>query len=235
MADLYISRIFGDDWKNYELQGFSTTVLSDIDQKFGNCSGITWDGANLWETNYTDDILIKHAGWIDAWTNEGAMPASQPSGMTCNKERIFSCDNGTDKIYTHVGFTNSVDSSFDAPASNPWGLCHDGLNLMSCDATSGYVYFHYKETGALRSGTYLAPDDIPLAIGWDGANVIIGAYGGVNNKIYKMIGKTSSVDVSYDTSDFWSGTFIGFVGSITLDDIDVRLSVKEYVPKIQIF
>ena len=127
---------------------------------------------------------------------------------------VLSCDR-TGKNYLHAGFTTTIDASFNGAGGNPTGATAQEASYVDIDTSDDKAH-RYKGFSSTLLDCFTNPIVTPKGIDWDGKLLFTGDQS-VNDKIYRHIGFTSSINDSLNTQSI-DGTLAGVAwdGSDTL-------------------
>jgi hypothetical protein len=65
----------------YKVEGFSNTVLDSFSDHWAN-AGLTWDGTDLYDSNYSRDDISHRDGFSSTKLETIASPSTDPTGLT---------------------------------------------------------------------------------------------------------------------------------------------------------
>lgn len=99
----------------YQQTGKTSTVHTSFSTVGTNASGITFDGTDLWTTDFGTDVIYRHSGKTSTISASFAAMANGPQGLGWDGDNLWECDDGEEKIYKHSGRTATITTSFDAP------------------------------------------------------------------------------------------------------------------------
>ena len=74
-------------------------VIDSFAALTNNSTGLTWDGTNLWNTNFVDDKMYKLNPATGAEISSFAGPSANPDDLAWDGTYLWSCDSATDTIY----------------------------------------------------------------------------------------------------------------------------------------
>lgn len=101
--------------------------------------GLTYDGANLWASDFNFDLIVKMDLSGNAVSSYPA-PSTGSSGMAWDGTYLWMSDTNTDLIYKIDPSSGATVSTFSAPSGNSTGLTFDGQYLWSTDIGTNMVY-----------------------------------------------------------------------------------------------
>src|SRR3990167_9817298 len=161
----------------YKHDGFTTDILDSYLRAMTNEEmGLSWDGANVLQANYTTDLIYVMTGF--SATVESSFAATNPSDLAFDGTNVIMSDHTT--ITRFVGKTASIDATFTPQNSgSARGVGWDGTNAMTSYYGSGgagqgrcYLYVGFSDTvDTTLDGSYAAWE--PRQMGWDSDNLIL--------------------------------------------------------------
>ena len=185
-------------------------------------TGIAWDGAHFWNTDFTSQNLYRLSPTGAVETVFGLPPdVDVPGDLTWDgahlwmvdeqQARAYQVDTGTGNALRFITLPDSASSD-----PNSFGIAWDGQYLWNSDYTdSGHIYQLDTVSGAVVA-QFVPPRNQILGIAWDGAylwGVDVASMTG-----YKMSVPSGSVvdsfawQVSYPLGLEWDGQYLWNVG-----------------------
>ena len=161
----------------YKHDGFTTDILDSYLRAMTNEEmGLSWDGANVLQANYTTDLIYVMTGF--SATVESSFAAVEASDLAYDGTNVIMSDHTT--ITRFVGKSASIDATFTPQNSgSARGVAWDGTNAMTSYYGSGgagqgrcYLYVGFSDTlDQTLDGSYGAWE--PTQCGWDSDNLIV--------------------------------------------------------------
>lgn len=113
---------------------------------FSHPTGLVWQGASLWATDWTEQALfqLEEKGGALAVVKRLALPDTHPTGLALSGNDVFVSDSWARQIkrWQRQGDKLLLTGSWASPGPQPSALYFDGTNLWSADSAKGTIYRH---------------------------------------------------------------------------------------------
>jgi hypothetical protein len=203
------------------ISAFPGEVIKSFDLPGKYCTGITFDGKNIWVTDRKTDLLY----CLDL--NSGAVvrtlqsPGYWPLAMTWDGSALWNSDlkGGTDISEDYKGIIYKIDpkdgkilQTLDAPSKSPVGLAYDGKYLWCIDDISHELIQFSPEDGTTIN-SFSSPASMPSGLVFDGTYLWV--CDRTRNEIYMVSPETGRVilitsspgpyptGLAYDGKNLW--------------------------------
>jgi hypothetical protein len=204
------------------LYAFPGEVLKSFDLPGKYCTGITFDGKNIWVADRKTDLLY----CLDP--NSGAVvrtlqsPGYWPLAMTWDGTALWNSDlkGGTDISEDYKGIIYKIDpndgkilQTLDSPSKSPVGLAYDGKYLWCIDDISHEIIQFSPEDGTTIN-SFSSPASMPSGLVFDG--IYLWVCDRTRNEIYMVSPETGRVilitsspgpyptGLAYDGKNLWN-------------------------------
>ena len=133
--------VYSDSVKDYfvKLDGFTNTMIASISGVFEQSPpDITFDGTNYY---YASGGTVTGVKKVVGFTNtivDSIIPAVAVTGVTCDSDNWYYCQDSLDKYLKCVLFESTVDSSF-THTTRVRGITFDGTDLYGCDPSDDKI------------------------------------------------------------------------------------------------
>lgn len=145
----------------------SGTVVSSIQIPTSSPSGLTFDGTNLWYSDFIERKIYK----IDPITGLQKYSFSScgkyPTGLAFDGTYLWNADKKEYRIYKINRDTGLVVSEIPAPSRWIGGLTYDGEALWCCDEVTNTIYRVDPENGTVLH-QIPTPENETYGVAWDG-------------------------------------------------------------------
>ena len=121
------------------LHAYPGTVIRSFSLPGNFCTGLTFDGTNLWVTDYKTDIIYKLDPASGSILHQIPSPGFWPMGLAWDGEYLWNVDREQRKIYKIDSQDGTVLFTISAPCRNPEGLTWDGTTLWVGDERANTI------------------------------------------------------------------------------------------------
>jgi hypothetical protein len=147
-------------------------VVHYIPAPGSRCQGLTWDGDNLWVSDYDTDFIYKVSPDDGTVLESFPAPDEYIEGLAWDGTYLWAAENGggpsePSTIYQVDVSDGSVVHSFTPPGPWPHGITWDGHNLWIDDFDTKMIDKVDPSTGQVLA-TIPAPGDGSIGLTWDG-------------------------------------------------------------------
>jgi streptogramin lyase len=163
----------------YQLDPATGAVLAVIPYAGGSPQGLTYDGQYLWQTDLTNDAIIKMDATTGAVIEQYPAPGDNPQalGLGWDGSELWLADSrGPEKIWEMDTMCNPI-QFFAAPGASPYGLAWGAGYIWVSDNNIGGGAFIYKiePSDGTIVASFLCPDNggSPNGIAHDGEHLWI--------------------------------------------------------------
>ena len=116
------------------LQAHPGKVIRSLSLPGEFCTGLTFDGDNLWVADYKTDLLYKVDPSTGQVMHQIPSPGFWPMGLAWDGQYLWNVDRRQKKIYKIDPQEGTILLTIDAPGNDPEGLTWDGTTLWLGDA-----------------------------------------------------------------------------------------------------
>jgi transglutaminase-like putative cysteine protease/sugar lactone lactonase YvrE len=158
------------------LSAFPGQVIKSFDLPGKYCTGITYDGKNLWVTDRKTDLLYCLDPESGKVIRTLESPGYWPLALTWDGTALWNSDlkGGTDVSEDYDGIIYRIDpatgnilKTLDAPSDSPIGLAFDGTYLWCIDDLSDEIIQFSPDDGTTIN-SFKSPSTNPSGLAYDG-------------------------------------------------------------------
>jgi len=151
-----------------------------------NPSGIAFDGASIWVTNYGDGTVTKLRA-SDGAIEDTFTVGKGPAAVAFDGGNIWvtnAGDNSVSKLHASDGYCNGAYPCTFKVGTYPSGLAFDGANIWVANELTDNVSKLRASDGSLQALIPLPSGSQPTGVAFDGANIWVALYG--SNTVIKL-------------------------------------------------
>ena len=164
-------------------------------------TGVAFDGANIWVTNYSSNTVTELAaatGAVVNTYNPGTL--SDPAGIAFDGANIWVANAAANNVSKLSAATGAVVATYRV-GTDPYAIAFDGSNIWVTNVTGNSVTKLQATTGTML-GTYSVGSS-PDGIAFDGTNIWV-ANGG-SGTVTKLLASTGDFVGTYSVGSFPHG------------------------------
>jgi len=142
-------------------------IIKHFSAPYRHCTGLTYDGKNLWVADHGEDKLICMNPETGKILRQIPSPGFWPAGLAWDGQYLWNVDLKQRKIFQIDPKDGTILKSIDAPSSNPEGLTWDGETLWVSDGRARRIMrIDLSDGTAVKH--FPAPARNPQGLTWDG-------------------------------------------------------------------
>ncbi|MCK4330574.1 glutaminyl-peptide cyclotransferase [candidate division WOR-3 bacterium] len=146
-------------------------IIHTVPAPGSRCQGLTYDGTNLWVSDYQTDLIYEVSTVDGAVISSFTTPGNYVEGLAWDGTNLWASDNGggpsePNKIYKLNPSDGTVIHSFTPHGAWPHGITYDGQYLWIDDFYTKMIYKVDPSDGQVLD-SIPAPGDGSIGLTWD--------------------------------------------------------------------
>lgn len=195
-------------------------------------SGVTFDGKNLWVSDWKDDIIYCIDTASGKVLKKLQSPGYWPAGLAYYNNYLWCSDlrGGIPMFENYVGKVFKIDISnghvvktITVPSNSPIGLAFDGKYLWCTDNKTDLIYQFDPEDGTIIN-SFKSPSSDPNGIAYDGKYLWITDR--IKNEIYMVDPGSGTVIFFFDTPGPYASSICSDGKNLWVTDIQTKKIYK---------
>lgn len=178
------------------LQAHSGKVVKSFPLPGKFCTGLTFDGNDLWVTDYKADTIYKLDLTSGSILHQIPSPGFWPMGLAWDGKYLWNIDKQQKKIFKVDPSDGKIIMVIDTPCDNPQGLTWDGKTLLVSDPSADKIMKIDLSDGTAVQ-TFTSPANYVQGLTFDG--IYLWCADRMSDEIYMIDSQNGEVIVILDS------------------------------------